>query len=294
MYTDTFERLTSTEQQMYKCWELFFVNQQNNRTEIYVYQLSQISKRGRKRKLERDIKREGQRKGQGGPEVGCLLMRAMPRWAVNRSTNISKAILFSEGCEILSRTFPNWISCLAFVMCHCSFCPTSSIQQQGRKRRERLCAWDWEINTGYMWHSARPKSVRSLKKKRSEIQSAITETEGTCGELLSGYGCRSNSPTCTHSGPCLDPTTKAPPLARSRGWIPWINYCPPLRLWVINSMKWAIKGLRSGNRGGRLQRWSGGGDKRRGICGDREKLLWTGRKRAENTMVLIFNPSGVH
>ncbi len=93
-------------------------------------------------------------------------MRAMPRWAVNRSTNISKAILFSEGCEILSRTFPNWISCLAFVMCHCSFCPTSSIQQQGPKRRERLCAWDWEINTGYMWHSVCPKSVHSLKKKK--------------------------------------------------------------------------------------------------------------------------------
>ncbi len=181
-------------------------------------------------------------------------MRAMPRWAVNRSTNISKAILFSEGCEILSRPFPNWISCLAFVMCHCSFCPTSSIQQQGPKRRERLCAWDREINTGCMWHSARPKvcavfKKKKRKKKRSEIQSAITEKEGTCGELLSGYGCRSDSPTCTHSGPHLDPTTKAPPLARSRGWIPWINYCPPLCLRVINSMKWAIKGLRSGNRG---------------------------------------------
>ncbi len=257
---------------------IFFANQQNNRTDIDFYQLSQISKRGRKRKLERDIKREGQRKGQG-----CLLMRAMPRWAVNRSTNISKAILFSEGCEILSRTFPNWISCLAFVMCHCSFCPTSSIQQQGPKRRERLCAWDWEINTGYMWHSVCPKNVCSLKKKK-KIRDSKCNKEGTCGELLSGYGCGSNSPTCTHSGPRLDSTTKAPPLARSRGWIPWINYCPPLRLWVINSMKWAIKGLRSGNRGGRLQRWSGGGDKRGGFAeternfcgwGEREqKTLW--------------------
>ncbi len=124
---------------------------------------------------------------------------------------------------------------------------------------------------------------KKRKKKRSEIQSAITEKEGTCGELLSGYGCRSDSPTCTHSGPHLDPTTKAPPLARSRGWIPWINYCPPLCLRVINSMKWAIKGLRSGNRGGRLQRWSGGGtrggDLRRQretfVDGEKEqKTLW--------------------
>lgn len=161
------------------------------------------------------------------------------------------------------------------------FCPVAphllshqlSMQQRGLKRRERpwacacVCALITAMRAFWSYEYLKARGLYN-----SDSWRARTEVHWT----LQGLRTQDGSPTCTHSDPLLWPDQGA-------GSHELITV--RLSAWkrgdvgrVINSTKWAIKGLRSGNRGGRLQRWTREG----GFFAETETFVDTekeGRKR---------------